>query len=99
MVAFAAVEGMDQYFVSLTLDPGQPRVNLRTEVIRGRGSFPFGRKAEAGAGDALVRAHHRAPEIAFEVQIGGKFLWGGKVTTEHVEIQEAIGVEDGEKSA
>src|SRR5438552_17844467 len=87
MVAFVAVEGMDQYFVSLSLDPGEPRVNLRTEVIGGAGSFPFGRKTEGGAGEVLVSAHHGAPEIAFEVQFGGKFLWRRKVTTEHVEIE------------
>src|SRR5438034_4838089 len=90
---------MDQYFVSLTLDTGQPRVNLRTEVTGGSGSFPFGRKTEGGAGKVFVRAHDGAPEIAFEVQLGGKFLWSGKVTTEHIEIEEAIVVEVGETSA
>src|SRR2546430_13170154 len=98
MVAFAAVEGMDQYFVSLTLDPGQPRVNLRTEVIGGAGSFPFGRKTESGARKVLVSAHHGPPEIAFEVQFGGEFFWRGKVTTEHIEIERAIVVEVGETS-
>src|SRR5437773_8432146 len=89
---------MDQYFVSLTLDTGQPRVNLRTEVIGGAGSFPFGRKTEGVAGEVFVRAHDGAPEIAFEVQFGGKLLWRGKVTTEHIEIEEAIVVEVGETS-
>src|SRR5262245_56162901 len=99
MVAFVAVKGMDGYFVSLTLDPRQPRINHRTEVIGAVGSFPFGRKAEAVARKILVRAHHGAPEIAFEVQVGGKILWRGKVTAEHIEIEKAIVVEVGETSA
>ena len=47
-VAFAAVEGMDQYFVSLPLDPGEPRVNLRTEVIGGGVRFHSGEKRKLG---------------------------------------------------
>src|SRR5881227_3473418 len=99
MVALAALERMDQYFVSLTLDAGQARVNLRPEVIGGRRSFPFGRKTERRPGEFLVRAHHGAPEIAFEVQFGRNFLWRCKVATEHIEIEEAIIVEVGEMSA
>src|SRR6266568_7860509 len=90
---------MDPYFVSLTLDPGQPRINLRTEVIGGGGSFPFGRKTEGGAGEVLVGSHHGAPEIAFEVQFGREFLWRRKVTTKHIEIEEAIVVEVGEAAS
>src|SRR5438552_235609 len=93
MIAFVAVEGMHQYFVSLPIDPAQSCVNLWAEVIGGGGSFPFGRKTEAGAGEVLVRAYHGAPEIAFEVQFGGELLWRRKVTTEHIEIEEAIIVE------
>src|SRR4051794_5528558 len=98
MVALTALERMDQYFVSLTLDAGQPRVNLRAEVIGGWRSFPFGRKTERRAGEFLVRAHHGAPEIAFQVEVGRKLLWRGKVTTEHIEIEEAVVVEIGEMS-
>src|SRR2546423_5169487 len=99
MVALAALERMDQYFVSLTLDPGQARVNLRPEVIGRRRSFPFGRKTERRPGEFLVRAHHGAPEIAFQVQVGRKLLWRRKVTTQHIEIEESIVVEVGEMSA
>src|SRR5438093_5199928 len=90
---------MNKNFVSLTLHPGQPRIDLRIEVIWGGGSFPFRRKTERGAGEVFVGSHHGAPEIAFEVQFGGKLLWRGKVTTEHIQIEEAIVVEVGETSA
>ena len=67
MIPFAPIERMNPYSVSLTLDTGQARVNLGTEVIRDGSSFPFGRKAKGWTGEALVRADHRAPEIALEV--------------------------------
>src|SRR5262249_6610177 len=56
-VAFVAVEGMDQYLISATLDPGEPRVDLRTKVIRRRGSFPFGGETKS-RGEVLISAHH-----------------------------------------
>src|SRR5882672_2459457 len=99
MVAFVAVEGMDRYLVSLSIDPGKPRVNLRTAVVGGGGSFPFWRKAEGGAGQVLVRAQHGAPEIAFEVQFGGKLLWSREVTAEYIEIEKAVIVEVHETAA
>src|SRR5216684_7712695 len=97
-VAFVAVEGMDQYFVSLTLDPGEPRVDLGTQVIGRRCSLPFGGETEGGR-QVLISAHHGAPEVTFEVHSRGKFFGRGIITIQHVQIEEAIIVEVDEISA
>ena len=93
MVALVAVEGMHEYFVALSFDPGQPQVNLRTEVVGRRGAFPFGRKTEGLPCEVVVCTHHGPPEIAFEIQFGGELLWSGEVTAEHIKIEEAVVVE------
>src|SRR5215831_18883682 len=89
---------MHQQLVSLALDPGEPGVNLRAQIIGSRGALPFRGKTETRR-KPLISADHSPPEVTFEVHSGREFFWSGIVTTHYVQIEEAIVVEVGETSA
>src|SRR5262245_46147336 len=90
---------MHEYLVTLAINARQTRVNLRTKIVQGTGAFPFRRKTKTGSGKVLVRANHCTPQIAFDVQPRGDLRWRGKVSTQHVKIEEAVVIEIAEAPA
>ena len=98
-VAFVPIERMYQDLISLSLNTGQACIDHWAIIVRRGGSFPLRGKPEAGTGEVFVRAHHCAPKIAFEIQSRGMLLRCGKVTVQHIEIEETVVVEVGKASA
>ena len=76
---------------------GQTTVYLWGQFRTAFAAFPFVGKAETIAGDALIRAHERAPEVTSQVDLGRHLLWRGEVAIERIDIQPAVIVKIGPK--
>ena len=95
-VALIATERMRDVATIAHFATGQAAVDIWGQCGTALASFPFVGKAETLAGDALIRAHERAPEITSQVDFRGDLLRRGEVTVDRVDIQPAVVVEIGE---